>query len=103
MKHCRVIFLYALLATLAGCSAGPKVPDNAVLLYYGNSTFSMRHPLPGPGQLYLYDDSAGKTISVVTVEANDPVSYSGLPDRHYFRLYFVPRESAPSTNASVGN
>jgi hypothetical protein len=76
-----------------GCAPAVKVPPDAKLLFYGpGGSVSLTRPL-GSGQVYLFDESKNKVVSVLTVGPEQPFNFGGLERGHKYRIYFRPDPS----------
>ena len=97
----KLLLIAATLALLAGCASAVKVPEEAQLVWYGKPPvqFGTIPTNSGSGQIYLYDDTSHRVVSVLPVTDRASFNISGLKDDHDYALYFVPKLSAPSLSA----
>ncbi len=86
---------------ITGCSSSVQVPEDAQLVWYGKPpvNFSSIPTISGPGQLFLYDDSGRKVVSVIPVSDNSRFNFTGLQIDHNYALYFVAKLPTPSLTA----
>jgi len=90
-----IICILGLLAPLSACQQAPEVPEDAKLLYFGpvNHPDEIASMLPldkddPPRQVYIYDETTGKTVAVRTVDAGHrDLNYQWV-STHQYRVYF---------------
>ncbi len=95
----RSLHILSLGLILTGCAArAPEVPDNAKLIWYGASDFNLPTQ-PGPGQYWMYDETLGRTVAVVTLPSDKArnLEFTVLKPGHRYRLYLVDQLPPTST------
>ncbi len=93
LRLASILLALAAMLSAVGCAArAPAIPEGAALLYYGQGA-ELRLPYrPVPGQYWLYDETAGRVVSVMTLPSNAEVNaltFSNLDARHWYRLYLL--------------
>ena len=87
----------------SGCVSVVSVPEEAQLVWYGKPPVHFEALPPastGNGQIYLYDDTSHKVVTVLPISEKSTFNIPGLKNDHDYALYFVPKHSFPSLNPS---
>src|SRR4029079_13967310 len=99
LAHSNIPRLLALaLMLIPGCLSAVKVPDDAELLWYGKPPihFEAIPTSARNGQIYLFDDTAHKVVSVQPVADKSQFNSNGLQPDHDYGLYYLPKLPPPS-------
>ena len=102
LARSHILATIALVAALMpGCLSAVKVPDDAELLWYGKPPihFEAIPTSARNGQIYLFDDTAHKVVSVQPVADKSQFNSNGLKPDHDYGLYYLPKLPPPSLTA----